>query len=317
MAEDLELDEIRAQALITVGMARYDSGDDEGRDDVQRGLEIALASNHLAAAARGYQNLAVVTKDPDPEVELLQASADLWLRLGNTEGARYAQANRAGRLFEMGRWDESQPLIDAFISDCEAGRPHYQEAVMRSCRAWARLVRDDADGALEDLERSVAVAREAKDPQALFGVLGDAALVFVKLDRLEEARTVAREIVAASPEAPRWSLGFILAAERLEMGDAVRSAFADEAYGHRADELKELAAEGRLIDAAEVAAGQDEAELAALLRVAGAEALLEDGRAAEAAGQFEQALAFYRSVGGTRAIREIQAQLAAIHSNVS
>jgi hypothetical protein len=56
--------------------------------------------------------------------------------------------------------------------------------------------------------------------------------------------------------------------------------------------------------------------MAAEVRGAAAEAMLAEGRAAEAGAQLEQVLEFYRSVGATRMIREIEAQLAAIHSTV-
>ena len=319
MAERFGLEEAQAQALISVGMARYSSGDDEGRDDIERGIELALASNHFAAAARGYQNLSVAADEGVRQLELLRASEDLWLRVGDGEGARYTHANRVANSFGMGNWDEALPLIDAFIADCEAGRPHYQEALLRRCRAWARIVRDeDAEGAIDDIERSVAVARAAKDPQVLFETLGDAAFMYAEIDRLEEARTLAEEMVAANPQAPLWATTFILVAERLGMANAIRVAFARdrERRGPRGEALTLAVAERRFVDAAEIAARQGSVDMAAVLRGAAAEAFFEEGRPAEAGAQLEQALAFYRSVGGTRFIREIEAQLATIHSTV-
>ena len=315
MAETLGLDDIRAQALISVGTMRNEIGDDEGVDDIKRGIELALRSNHLSAAARGYTNLAHTTRDAPTELELMERAEQLWMRLGAGEQARYARANRLGRLFTVGRWDEALPLIDAFIAECEAGRRHYHEAMTRLCRAWARFVRDDVDGATADLERGVAVARAAKDPQALFGVVGDAAYIYAKLGRLEEARTLAGEMLAVDPQAPRWSSGLVLVADRLDLSEEVRRAFAHRG-GHRPDPYLVAAAERRFGDAADLAAAQDDLDVAADLRVVAAESLLEEGRSTEAAEQLEQALAFYRSVDGTRAIREIEAQLAVIHSTV-
>jgi tetratricopeptide (TPR) repeat protein len=317
MAKDLQLDEIRAQALITVGTARFKAGDEEGARDVERGTELALASNHLAAAARGYQNLSAVARDPVRELEFVSAAEDLWLRLGHVEGARYAYASRAGQLITLGRWDEALPLIDAFITECEAGRPHYHEAMLRRCRSWARFVRDDADGAIDDIERSLVVGRAGKDPQTLFECLGDAAYLYARLGRLEEAKTLARELVAANREVPHDTMGFLLAAELLGMEDEVRRTFAEDVVGVRREALMVAVAERRFLDAAEIATRQGSVDTAAILRVSAAEALLEERRTDEAGEQLEQALAFYRSVGGTRLIREIEAQLAAIHSTVS
>ena len=317
MAERFGLDEIQAEALISVGMARYSSDHNEGRDDLERGIELALASSHLAAAARGYQNLSMVTDDAVRQLELLRTTEDLRLRAGHAEGARYTHASRAAFMFSLGRWDEALPLMDAFIADCEAGRPHYQEALLRGCRAWARVVRDDPEGAIDDLERSVAVARGAKDPQVVFESLGNAAFMYTELGRLDEARTLAKEMLAANPQAPLWSATFLLVADQLGMGNAVRAAFATDRAPHSREALIVAMAERRLVAAVEIATCHGGVDMAAVLRCVVAETLLEEGRAAEAGAQLEQALAFYRSVGGTRFIREIEAQLAAIHSTVA
>jgi len=49
----------------------------------------------------------------------------------------------------------------------------------------------------------------------------------------------------------------------------------------------------------------------AFVRLRGAEALVQAGRRAEADAMLQQALAFYRSVGATRYIREAEALFAA------
>jgi predicted ATPase len=316
MAESLRLEEIQAQSLISIGTARHEAGDDDGRAEIERGLELALDTNHLGAAARGYQNLSVATMDHIRQFELLQASKRLWLRLGNVDGARYAEANLAGRLYSMGHWDEALSRMDAFIAACETGQPHYQEVMQRLLRAWIRFARDDEAGAIDDLEQAVAAARVVKDPQALFGALGDAAYVYVRVGRLGEARQYAQELVGLDAQSPRRSLGFVLAAERLDMRDDVRRALADSG-GPRLDPIVAAAAEGRFVDAAEIAETIHNADVAAHLRLAAGESLLGDGRVTEGAVQLREALAFYRSVGGTRVIREIETQLAAIRATVA
>jgi predicted ATPase/class 3 adenylate cyclase len=85
MADTLALDEIRAQTLITLGTARHHAGDDDGRGDIGRGIELALSTNNLAAAARGYQNLSATADDRVREVEFVSKSEELWLRIGNVD----------------------------------------------------------------------------------------------------------------------------------------------------------------------------------------------------------------------------------------
>jgi DNA-binding SARP family transcriptional activator len=314
MAEGIGLNETRAHTLITMGLALHRSGDDTGRGEIERGVELALATNQLAAAARGYLNLAATTDDLLSVIEPITASEQLSLRLGDVEEVRWARATRASVMFSLGRWDETLPLVDAFIADCDAGKPHYLEAGLRLVRARARLARDDPAGAIDDIERALGAARPAKDPQVLFSSLGDAAAVYTQLGRLDEARRLGRELLEADARAPRRSIDFVVVADRLGLGDEMREAFADAPKPHPRDALLLAAAEGRFAEAAEIAATFGRVLLVAELRVAGGEAALERGRDEEARELLQPALEFYRSVGATRFIREIEAELATIES---
>jgi class 3 adenylate cyclase/tetratricopeptide (TPR) repeat protein len=314
MAERFGADEIRAQTLITVGTARAQAGDDDGRRDVECGLEFALSTNNLAAAARGYQNLSAIADDRMSEIEFVIKSEDLWLRIGNVEGARYAQAIHVFHAIAFGQWDEALRLADDFIAVCEAGRPHYQEANVRAARAWIWLGRDDTAGAIADIEHAVTLARAAKDPQLLLGTLADAALMYVKLGRLEDARSLADELLAVNP---RGSTELTLVADRLGLSAAIARAFDDAPFERRRDAMRRAAAQQRFEDAAKIAARIGERALAADLHLAAAEALLETGRSEEAHAQLDRALAFYRSVGATRFIRDAEALLKAARTAVN
>ena len=57
MAEALDLAEIRADALITLGRARVFLADAEGLEDIEQGLALAVATNSLIVAERGYEAL--------------------------------------------------------------------------------------------------------------------------------------------------------------------------------------------------------------------------------------------------------------------
>ncbi len=80
------------------------------------------------------------------------------------------------------------------------------------------------------------------------------------------------------------------------------------------DVMRRAAAERRFAEAAEVAADAGEKSLAADLHLAAAEALLQEGHPERAREQLERALAFYRSVGATRFIRDADALLALARS---
>src|SRR5207302_10183126 len=77
---------------------------------------------------------------------------------------------------------------------CEAGDQHYNEAYIRTDRALVRLARGDVDGALDDLWKGLARAREAGDPQAYVPTLAAAIRILVDAERLDEARPLADEL---------------------------------------------------------------------------------------------------------------------------
>jgi tetratricopeptide (TPR) repeat protein len=315
MATTFGLEETRADALITVGMARFQAGDDAGPGDIEQGLDVALAANELTAAGRAYHNLAVAAAGNVQTLALLTAGEDLRLRLGDREGARFTRADRAAVLFSLGRWDEALPLIEDFIAECDAGRPSYQEAGLRRARAWGRLARGDTDGAIEDIEKALALAREAKDPQVLLETVGVATLLYAKFGRLDEANSIARELLAAHPRAPWWSSSFGIAAHKVGLAASVQDALRDARHETRwRGPVPLAAAEGRFVEASEIATTIGQNVIAAELRVAAAEAFREEGHHGDARTQLEQALAFYRSVGAIRFIREAEALLATIQS---
>jgi tetratricopeptide (TPR) repeat protein len=115
MSDALAIDELRAQALITIGSARGLSGEVGGISDIERGIEIALASNHQHAASRGYMNLASQTRDRDSEkaAEFVSVAADISRSLGDHESARYPTIMLADYLFESGEWDEALRIAES------------------------------------------------------------------------------------------------------------------------------------------------------------------------------------------------------------
>jgi hypothetical protein len=143
----------------------------------------------------------------------------------------------------------------------------------------------------------------------LLPTLGDAIHIYTKLARLDEARQLGRELVAAHPRAAVWSTDFMIVADRLGFAADMRQATANIPKEHPAYALTLAIAEGRLMDAIAIAVEGRSTSFAAEVRVVTARALLEEGRAGEACAQLEHALTFYRSVRATRFIREAEALL--------
>jgi tetratricopeptide (TPR) repeat protein len=230
-------------------------------------------------------------------------------RLGLANLAKFSRNVRVWLQFRTGRWDEAVPPSDAFIAACEAGDTHYHEGGMRLRRASVRLARDDVDGALEDVRKSLPLAERAKDPQARAPWLALATRLLVDAGRLEDARPLVEATLQAEPVG--WGL--------------VDLAFVAEELGCAAElETRlELSPTTRWVSAARAALQHDfvaaanllheigDAELEALGRLRAAEQLVAEGRRPEADEQLQLALAFWREVRATRYIRHAEALLAA------
>lgn len=317
LAEQLGLSEVRAHVLITAGMGRQLAGDPGGRADIERGLELARAGNFLAAAVRGYANLATVLRvDGDlPGALRLALEADqVARRLGTRATLRWTRGGLIGLWFELGNWDKSWPAADESLAESAALGPHYQDTWIRVCRSWMRLARGDTEGALADQRQSLISARQAKDPQVLCPALSGSAYVLAMAGRADEAQPVLSELfglnVTEEGTLDESSVDCVLAAESLGRRDEMRrwlSARRDSPWFVAVREL----ADREFVTAAEALDAMGAARSAALARLRAGQELTRTGRRAEADEQLRQALGFFRSVAATRFIREAEALLAA------
>jgi class 3 adenylate cyclase/tetratricopeptide (TPR) repeat protein len=303
MAENLDLPELEAHALDTIGTARTWMGDAGGLVDLQRAVEIATEAGS-PEVARASNNLSVsvwILGDLRRGLELMEDAVAHADRLGLANLAKFTRNVRVWLLFRTGRWDEAVPPTDAFIAACEAGETHYHEGGMRLRRAAVRLARDDVDGALEDVRKSIPLAERAKDPQARVPWLALAARLLVDAGRPEDARPLVEATLRAEP------VGWML----------VDLAFVAEELGC-AEELEtrlDLAPPTRWLDAGHAVLQRDfvtavdflqeigDVELEALARLRAAEQLVAAGQIAEAHEQLRPALAFWRDVGAKRYVR--------------
>jgi class 3 adenylate cyclase/tetratricopeptide (TPR) repeat protein len=317
LAEQLGLGEVRADVLITAGSGQAEAGESDGKAEIQRGLEIALAGNFLAAAVRGYSNLSRVhTVGGDlPEALRLALEAEkVAQRLGAKAEVRWTRGLLTGYWFELGNWDQCAPAADELLAESAALGPHYMDAWIRSCRSWIRLARGDTEAALADQRESLISARQAKDPQALFPALAASACVLALAGRVAEAQPILSELFGISG-ADQGSLDeaatdCVLAAEILGRRDEARRwlrTWRDSAWSAAAREL----ADQEFVTAAESLDSMGAARSAAIVRLRAAQELARTGRRAEADDQLQQALSFFRSVAATRFIRQAEELLAA------
>jgi len=319
MAEQLGIDEVRASALNNIGASRCQSGDPGGVADLEEAVAVADRAQVPRETTRARANLASVmwmrgSLDRSAAISAeAQVAAE---RFGQHLVMRWVRGTRARDEYVRGRWGRASASLDAFLSEVEAGSPHYLAAECYMIRSNIRLGRDDVEGAIADASHSLHLARVAKDPQVLFPALAKGAHVFSEAGDWDQAMALAGELL-----------------EQLRIGRVSSALIADSlhvlawtlARAGRAEELLAILPEERLpwVQAASAfacgnlqasadicgAMGARTEEARDRLWLAGS--LVDLQRRSEADIELQRALAFYRSVGATRYVRAGEALLAA------
>jgi tetratricopeptide (TPR) repeat protein len=311
MAEALGLDEIRAASLVNIGSARAALDDDRGFVELSDGIELSRETGAAFDMCRGMGNLAARrwARGELGEAIRLWREAEREAQLFGQMGfARWFRAVLAGPEYELADWDSAHARAQEFLAEVEAGSPHYLASPCYLIRGLIRHARDDRDGSIADIEVALGLARRAKDPQSLYPAYAVTAHVLMELGERERALPAAEEFLAGIAGGPE--IGFadtylhILSWTLTEAGRGEECAAALEPYS-RIPWARIGIAFG-LGDPAQAA------ELAAEIGAFASEAYCRLSAVREGdLGQLERALAFYRSVGATRYVREGESLLAA------
>jgi tetratricopeptide (TPR) repeat protein len=325
LAEQLGLDELRAHALTTVGMAKCDLGDGSGLEDMERALEIALAIDSPVAATT-VNNLGVygtIGGDIVRADAYYHEARRLAERFGDGQTVRFVRTNLIWAAFMRGRWDEARTDADSFIAECEAGSPHTNEWMARNIRASLHEARGEYDQALADNRRALELAREAAETIQLTGALGLLAVTHAERGELAEAGALVREavpldmITLVSQYGAHGSLVTLAPyAEELGIASELRAAIDDapNPAQHRWPEAILLGLDGDLTGAADFLAEMGSPTLEARLRMHAGERFLRDGRQKEGVAELQRALAFYAGVEAPAYVTRIEHALDAAHS---
>ena len=261
--------------------------------------------------SRGLKNLASILVgrgELDRGVEMHELAVEESERLGSAWEVSWSLAELAYCRYLQGRWDEALAHVETVMRPLEGGATHYLEPLVRSVRAAISLARDEVTGALEDSERAAEMALGIEDqlvPATLAPRLG----VLVDAGRRDEAWATAQELFARDPDPLiLWEARAWVALEELELLDRLVAVGAPPGPS-RWYEAGTAYAEGRYTDAADTLAAIGARTDEARARLRAGRQLLEHGRAGEAEAQVERALAFWRSVGATRYVRDAEALL--------
>jgi class 3 adenylate cyclase/tetratricopeptide (TPR) repeat protein len=303
MARQLELGELRAHALASIGLARTRSGDAGGLADLEESIAISVSANSIESV-RGYANLGnalLEQGDLASAFELHEKGRVAAARFGDADRIRWFDEERLYELYWRGRWDEALELADATVGGVTGERPTTLEEDARLVRSRIRLARGDADGAVSDSLRSVELGRRAGYPEMVVPALALHARVTAAAASSEEAEAAIAELLELWPE--RAPSSYWLADLAFAAGELGRSAVVLAALEH-------VAGTSRWAEAARAFLGGDFARASALYaeigsipdeaftRLCSARASL-DGR-----DDLGQALAVFRSLGAEAYVRE-------------
>jgi class 3 adenylate cyclase/tetratricopeptide (TPR) repeat protein len=319
MAQELGLEDVEAQVLSTIGVARVIIGDLGGRLDLERAIEIAEQINS-PEVVRGYNNLATshaALGDLTRAFELYALATRAAEHFGQVRALRWLEAERMDEFYWRGRWDEALVLADQFVEQAEKGLLHHSEVDARLTRARIRLAREDSAGALEDSARALAFARRVRDPQTLFPALAFNARMLLAANDPGGAADNATVLLDAWAEVGVTSAAFWLADLAVVLADLNRGPDLEracKAYVQIPTRWLDAAlavVQGRDLEAAGTYAAIGSLPDEADARLRAAEALTHSNRQTEAEAALTPALDFYRSVQATARLRKAETLLPA------
>ena len=218
----------------------------------------------------------------------------------------------------LGRWDRALESADTFIAECEAGSPHTLEYMAREIRSALWLAREDQDAALRDQLQSFEHAQTRPSRFHRLGSLAITAALYAELGQVDEAHALAVQVPPIIREIGLHGALTRLGpfADELGIGDELRDAVAAGAgprFPFWRSVIEQILA-GELVSAADLMASAGNPTIEANLRRHGGLRMLADGRQTEGEVELERALTFYRSVGASAYVAQIERALAGAQS---
>jgi len=303
VAEELGLEEIRAHALTTVGMAKNDLGDATGLADMERGREIALAADSPVAATT-VNNLAVyatIDGDLGRSEELYLEALRLAERYGDASSVRFIRGNLIWIDFMRGRWDVALAAAETFIAECEAGSPHTMEWMARSVRGSVFNGRGAQDQALADHTRAVDLSRDAGDSNQNVMAASLLGSTLCSQGDFDDAAALLADSIPSIHQYGAHGMLTLIApyARTLGLAQELRVAVEATSHSHAWARVILRQLDDDFVEAAELFMAMENPTLEARQRLFAGELLVEQGALAEAEVELRRALAFYERVAAT------------------
>jgi hypothetical protein len=213
----------------------------------------------------------------------------------------------------LGNWHESTRLAEAYLAESEAGRPPQGEDTVLVMRAAMFHARGDDEQAAADLARAVSLAESSRSPQKWVATFLYAAKIAHEQGRRDEAIRYVADVVDDQSGSFLNGGALPLAHLTTELGRAeeVRALLETWPRSSPYHDAAFAVIDGDYVRAADLLDQIGDLTESAEMRLHAARTLAAAGQRAEADVQLRAALAFFRSVGATRYVREAEALLAA------
>ncbi|HEX6490569.1 MAG TPA: AAA family ATPase [Gaiellaceae bacterium] len=316
LADDLGRDDMRANALSTIGAARISTGDAGGLEDVEASCEVSrrVGGPEYLRATGNFASVLANLGQLRRAAELHRATLEIAKEIGYEEPTRWLSTEIAIDFELAGEWDDARTTVDELMPGY-AESPFWIEPQTRVCRARMSIAEGRVEQAVADADRAVELVQEGGSFQSLCGPLAFRARVHAEVGELEAARPVTAELLNAWTETrsaylDQWVLDAWYAAWRTES-----EAWLEAGIGSTPPNPW-LAATSSMIgrNFTSAAAQLDEmgaVSCGALARLWAAEWLVDRGRRTEASKYLEHSLTFWRSVGASGYVWRGESLLAA------
>jgi tetratricopeptide (TPR) repeat protein len=315
-ADALGLDELKANALNTLATLRmYEGRFDESSGFFEAAIDTAPpGSPEIARAAINRTIDAFAYGDLSLAGTWVERAVEAAAKAGERTSAIWAEFCQIWFVYYFfGRWDEATTRISALVSEFEHSGGQYLESRLRALRAGIEAARSEPGSASDDVERAAAMLGDSTDPQFRIPLALELATALLHLDRPDEAATFVDVAVGAIPRTggmPITADGVTAIASCGRASDLL--AIWEEASLPATPRRNAgtLLLSGHVVEAADAYARIDPEE-EAVARLFAARRLAAEGRRAEAEGQLQRGLAFFRAVGASKIVRDAEQLLSA------
>jgi predicted ATPase/class 3 adenylate cyclase len=188
IAARLGLVELRANALITLGMCRYQAGERDGLADLQEALEFCR-QHRLPSLRRAVQNVALALRE---EGDRARSDSLIGAAPPEPPGETLMTVQSVDALQAMfaGDWDAFFAVADEVLAHSSGER----DLQLRGVRSWMRALRGDPAGATEDATATLSTARSTGFWRLKWSALAHSALTQALLENRADSEALLQEL---------------------------------------------------------------------------------------------------------------------------